>query len=70
MKKKTGFNTRPSTYSISVAPTSRATCRVCKLRVEKGEWRVVTCAFVRPGHTRNFVSHIKCVGRTLIGSIR
>ena len=70
MKKRMGFKTRPSSYSISVAPTSRATCRVCKQRVEKGEWRVVTCAFVKPGRTHNFVSHVKCASpRALIDSI-
>ena len=69
MKKKTGFKTRPSVYAISVAPTSRATCRVCKQRVVKGEERVVTCAFVKPGRTHNFVSHVGCVSRELVDSV-
>jgi hypothetical protein len=69
MKKRAGFKTRPSTYSISIAPTSRATCRVCKQRVGKGEERVVTCAFVMPGRTHNFVSHVGCVSRELVDSV-
>lgn len=52
---------RPPTYSISLAPTGRARCRVCKGRVERGEVRVVTHAPVRPNRTTRFVRHVTCV---------
>ena len=50
-----GFQQRPSTYTISAAPTGRARCRRCRRRIEKGAARVEICAFVRPGrHTLLF----------------
>ena len=52
--------TRPHTFSIGHAPTSRARCRGCKCVVGKGEARLVTHAFVRPGRTRDFVRHVGC----------
>ena len=55
------FRTRPSTYSISFAPSGRARCRGCKGVEGKGELRFVTHAFVRPGRGTKFVRHIRCV---------
>ena len=55
------FRTQSSTFCISVAPTGRARCRVCKKLVEKGAVRMVTRAFVRPGRRTNFVRHMACV---------
>ena len=66
MKKAHGFRTQPSTYSIGHAPTSRARCRLCKHGVEKGEVRIVTCAFVRPGRRHDFVSHASCATPALV----
>ena len=40
---------RPPSYSISVALTGRARCRVCKGRVG------------RPGRTTRFVRHVTCI---------
>ena len=66
MKKACGFKTQPSTYSIGLAPTSRALCRLCKQGVEKGDVRIVTCAFVMPGRRHDFVSHANCATPTLV----
>ena len=67
MKKPPGFKTRASTYSIGLAPTSRAMCRVCKKTVEKGEARIVTHAFVRPGsRSHDFVCHAGCATLKLV----
>ena len=66
MKKTPGFKTRASTYSIGLAPTSRATCRVCKKAVGKGEVRIVAHAFVRPGRSRDFVYHAGCATPKLV----
>ena len=67
MKKTPGFKTRASTYSIGLAPTSRAMCRVCKKTVEKGEARIVTHAFVRPGsRSHDFVCHAGCATLKLV----
>ena len=41
-KPGTGFKTQPSVYKLSVAPTGRALCRVCKQLVGKGELRLET----------------------------
>ena len=60
MKKACGFKTQPSTYSIGLAPSCRARCRLCKQRLGLGEVRIVTCAFVRPGRRHDFVSHASC----------
>ena len=57
MKRNTGFKTQPSTYRLSLAPTGRACCRGCKGRVAKGELRLETSAFVRPGRRTVFVRH-------------
>ena len=65
MRRTAGFKTRPSTYSIGLAPTSRATCRACKSVVGKGEMRIVTHAFVRPGRSHDFVCHLKCATSAL-----
>ena len=66
MKKTPGFKTRASTYSSGLAPTSRATCRVCKKAVGKGEVRIVAHAFVRPGRSRDFVYHAGCATPKLV----
>jgi hypothetical protein len=66
MGRTAGFNTRPSTYTIGHAPTSRATCRACKSAVGKGELRIVTHAFVRPGRSHDFVCHFKCATSALV----
>ena len=60
MRRTPGFKTRPSTYSIGLAPTGRAKCRVCRRGVETGEVRIVTHAFVKPGRSHDFVSHLTC----------
>ena len=69
MKKTPGFKTRASTYSIGLAPTSRSMCRVCKKTVEKGEARIVTRAFVRPGRSHDFVCHARCATPKLVQSM-
>ena len=69
MRRTPGFKTRPSTYSIGLAPTSRATCRVCKQGVGKGEVRVVTHAFVRPGRAHDFVCHARCATPAVVKSM-
>lgn len=69
MKKACGFKTQPSTYSIGLAPSSRARCRLCKQRVGLGEVRIVTCAFVRPGRRHDFVSHASCATPALARAI-
>ena len=55
------FKTQRSTFSLDAAPTSRARCRGCKGVIGKGEARLVTHAFVRPGRTTRFVRHVRCV---------
>eukprot|EP00966_Prymnesium_polylepis_P010614 244722-Prymnesium_polylepis.1 len=69
MGRTPGFKTRPSTYSIGRAPSSRATCRVCKKGVDKGEVRIVTHAFVRPGRSHDFVCHAKCATSALVNKM-
>ena len=69
MKRTPGFKTRASTYSIGLAPTSRAMCRVCKQTVGKGEVRIVTHAFVRPGRSHDFVCHSTCATPKLVQSM-
>jgi hypothetical protein len=59
------FTTKRSTFSLDVAPTSRARCRGCKRMIEKGELRLVTHAFVRPGRGTRFVRHAQCVTEAL-----
>ena len=56
-----GFKTQPSVYKLSLAPTGRARCRQCKRCIDKGELRLETCAFVRPGRRTVFVQHAACV---------
>ena len=55
------FKTKPHTFSIGLAPTGRAKCRGCKGVIGKGEARLVTHAFVRPGRSRDLVRHATCV---------
>lgn len=61
MKRKPGFKAQASVYKLSVAPTGRARCRVCKQLVGKGELRLETCAFVMPGRRTVFMTHATCV---------
>ena len=67
--KSSSFKTRPPTFSIGLAPTGRARCRGCKRVVEKGEARLVTHAFVRPGRSRDFVRHVGCVSPELMRAV-
>ena len=69
MRRTPGFKSRPSTYSIGISPTSRATCRACKQGVGKGEIRVVTHAFVRPGRAHDFVCHARCATPALVSAM-
>ena len=61
------FKAQPSTYRLSLAPTGRARCRGCKGRVAKGELRLETIAFVRPGRRTVLVQHARatCVSVAL-----
>eukprot|EP00966_Prymnesium_polylepis_P200538 4646580-Prymnesium_polylepis.1 len=63
------FKTKASTYSIGIAPNSRARCRGCKGTVAKGEVRVVTHAFVRPNRCTYFVRHARCVTAAFVASM-
>ena len=56
-----GFQQRPSTYTISAAPTGRARCRRCRRRIEKGATRVEICAFVRPSRRTLLLRCADCV---------
>ena len=67
--KSHSFKTRPPTFSIGLAPTGRARCRGCKGLVGKGETRLVTHAFVRPGRSRDFVRHVGCVSVELMRAV-
>ena len=53
---------------VSIAPTSRATCRICKTKIEKGDIRysIVT------GELNNYISyhhHIICIKSGMYDSI-
>jgi hypothetical protein len=62
MGRSSGFKTQPSVYMLSIAPTARARCRgQCKQNIDKGEMRLETSAFVRPGRRTLFVMHVDCV---------
>ena len=61
MKRRGGFKKQPTTYRLSVAPTGRARCRVCKGLVGKGVLRLEACVFVMPGRRTVLVSHADCV---------
>eukprot|EP00966_Prymnesium_polylepis_P164295 3798495-Prymnesium_polylepis.1 len=63
------FKTKPNTYSLGLAPSSRAKCRACKGLVAKGEARVVTHAFVRPNRGTFFVRHVRCVSAAFVASM-
>ena len=63
------FKTKPNTYSLGLAPSSRAKCRGCKGVVAKGEVRVVTHAFVRPNRATYFVRHVRCVTAACVASM-
>ena len=66
MVRTPGFRTQPSTYSIGLAPTSRARCRACKNTIEKGDIRLVTCVFVRPGRRCDRICHVGCVNGSMV----
>ena len=61
MKRGGGFKARPTTYKLSVAPTGRARCRVCKGSIGKGVLRLEACVFVCPGRRTVLVTHAACV---------
>ena len=61
MTRTRGFNTQPSTYAISVAPTGRARCRCCRRRIDKGVARIEIRAFVRPGRRTLLLRCADCV---------
>ena len=63
------FKTKPNTYSLGLAPSSRVKCRGCKGVVAKGEVRVVTHAFVRPNRATYFVRHVRCVTAACVTSM-
>ena len=44
----------------------RAMCRACKQTLGKGEVRIVTHAFVRPGRSHDFVCHTTCATPKLV----
>ena len=69
VRMNSSFKTRPNTYSLGLAPSSRAKCRACKKVVEKGEARIVTHAFVRPGRGTYFVRHARCLTARFVASI-
>ena len=61
---------RPSKFWVGLAPSGRAKCRACKQLVQKGEARIVTLAFVRPGHSCKLVSHARCATAALARAMR
>ena len=52
--------------SILLRRSDTATCRACRSAVGKGELRIVTHAFVRPGRSYDFVCHLKCATSALV----
>ena len=64
-----GFKTKPNTYSLDMAPSSRARCRGCKQVIGKGEVRVVTHAFVRPNRGTYFVRHVDCATSVFMAAV-
>ena len=65
-----GFKTQPSVYRLSIAPTARARCRGrCKQSIDKGEMRLETSAFVRPGRRTVFVMHVDCVSAAVARAV-
>ena len=62
---------RSNSYSISIAPTGRARCRVCKGLVARGEVRIVTYAPVceKPRRSTCFVRHAVCVDAALAAAV-
>ena len=63
------MKTKPTTYHIGIAPTSRARCRRCKRQVQKGSVRIVTTAFVKHGHTVRFIRCVPCIDAKLAAAI-
>ena len=60
---------RPSKFWIGLAPSGRATCRVCKKHVEKGDVRLIALAFVCPGRSCKLVHHARCVSSKLAKAV-
>ena len=65
-----GLRTRASKYWIGLAPSGRAKCRSCKQLVHKGEVRIVTLGFVRPGHSCKLVCHARCATAALAKAMK
>ena len=64
------FKTRPSTYRVDVAPTSRARCRgPCRRLLCKGELRIAITAFVRPNRATQLVRCGRCVDARLASAV-
>jgi hypothetical protein len=63
------MKSKPSTYHIALAPTSRARCRRCNRQVQKGSVRIVTTAFVKHGHTVRFTRCVPCIDAKLAAAI-
>ena len=64
------MKTKPTTYHIGIAPTSRARCRGrCKRQVQKGNARIVITAFVKQGHTVRFTRCVSCIDAKLAAAI-
>jgi hypothetical protein len=64
------MKTKPTTYHIGIAPTSRARCRGrCKRQVQKGSARIVVTAYVKHGHTVRFTRCAACIDSKLAAAI-
>ena len=63
------FKQRPSTYRLSLAPTSRGSCRKCRKLIPKGATRVEICAFVRPGRRTVLLRCATCIDATFATAI-
>ena len=60
------FKSKPHRYTLDLAPTHRAQCRVCKRKIERGAARLVIDMFVRPGRrTRRAVHADGCVSTAM-----
>ena len=60
-----------NSYTIGIAPTSRARCRGCRQSIEKGSLRLAIHAFVRPNRGTTFTRHLtpECVGTALAADV-
>jgi len=59
----------PSKRWLGYALTSRATCRVCKRRIDKGSIRLIESAFVCHGHRTQRSVHVACVKVCVLSSL-